>query len=113
VLLSGQTALSLASLASTIGSILGRPALALRTASADEYVARNASADPDADFRQTAPFLRAWAKTYDGLRRGEAAGVDPLIAELLGRPPKSMERYLREALVGGGGGRDAIEQYAK
>ncbi|EIN12154.1 NAD(P)-binding protein, partial [Punctularia strigosozonata HHB-11173 SS5] len=96
VLLTGQRALTLAQLTPVLASLLSRPRLRLSVASADEYVARNV--DP-ADARRTDGFLRAWARTYEGLERGEAAVVDPLVVELLGREPRSMEAYLRETLL--------------
>jgi hypothetical protein len=47
----------------------------------------------------TREFLEAWATTYLAMGRGDAAVIDPLLKELLGRDLTSMEQGLRELLV--------------
>ncbi|KDQ57110.1 hypothetical protein JAAARDRAFT_58591 [Jaapia argillacea MUCL 33604] len=110
LLLSGshQNTLTLQEVATTISDMLSRP-ITLQIVSVDEYITSNRS---DNSPRGSEEFLRAWATTYEGLKRGEVARVDPLIEQLLGRPLKPFETTLRETLgVAEDGG--AIQQYAK
>ncbi|KAA1477492.1 NAD(P)-binding protein [Dentipellis sp. KUC8613] len=114
VLLSGSASsnLTLQQLSTTISRILAHP-VNLHVVSVDEYVAKNKSPNPD-DPRGSEDFLRKWAKTFDAMRRGETARVDPLLQELLGRPLRSMEAYLEKTLGSlSDAEKEALEQYAK
>jgi hypothetical protein len=106
VLLSGCTALSLSSVAALLSSHLSRP-VNLHVVSIDEYVSKHAK--PGGDVRSSPDFLRLWATTYPALAASECARVDPLLEQLLGRPPKSFDASLQESLAIDG----TIERYAK
>lgn len=113
VLLSGSKAFTLAETASVVSSVLDRP-LALRTASADEYVSKHKNVSPADDAknpRGEEAFLRQWATTYPALERGECAVVDPLLSDLLGRELVPFEQTVREVLKTEG--YEALGRYAK
>lgn len=112
ILFSGPQAnlLTLAQLSTLISNILGRE-IKLNIVSIDEYVQKHL--DPSGqNVRGTEDFLRKWATTFEAMKRGETAIVDPLLGEIVGRPLKTMEQSLRVQLSAHGEGA-AIEQYAK
>ena len=43
--------------------------------------------------------LRKWMTAYPAMGRGEMAGVDPALREILGREPEPFEETLRRELV--------------
>ena len=49
--------------------------------------------------RRRLALMQAAIQTYlhVGLRKGDAAVVDPLLGELLGQPARDLERFLRDS----------------
>jgi uncharacterized protein YbjT (DUF2867 family) len=88
VYLTGAAALDIEAFAALVGRHRGVP-LMRKIVSLEEYVARLRTAGHDEDF------ARHWATTYSDLPRGEFARVDPLLRELLGRQPTSIEKVLK------------------
>ncbi|TFY77610.1 hypothetical protein EWM64_g6400 [Hericium alpestre] len=101
--------LTLAQLAEIITRVLGRE-VKVHVVSVDEYVQRNQMDDPS-NPRSSEEFLRAWARTYDAMARGETNKIDPLLQQVLGRPLRTMERYLKDTLSHKEV--DSIDKYAK
>ncbi|KZT29617.1 NAD(P)-binding protein [Neolentinus lepideus HHB14362 ss-1] len=98
LLLSGPASnlLTLAQLSSLISTILGRE-ITLHIISRDEYVKKHLD-ESGKIARLTEDYLGKWATTFEAMGRGETGIVDPTLQELLGRPLKTMEESLREAL---------------
>jgi uncharacterized protein YbjT (DUF2867 family) len=91
VYLTGATALDIEGFAALVGRQRGAP-LKRAIVPLDDYVARLTEAGYDEEF------ARHWATTYLDLPRGQFARVDPLLPELLGRQPASVEKILKETL---------------
>ena len=96
--------LTLHEVAALLSNCLSRP-LALHIVDVEEYVQRfHDETSPWA----TEAFLRAWAKTFDAMARGETGKVDDLLERILGRPLRSVEEVVRNKLD-----QEAVTQYAK
>lgn len=87
--LTGPAALALDEVARLLSQRLGRP-IRYQPASALGYVQHL--------LRQGAPLGQAAVLTilHLGLRRGQAAGVDPTLARLLGRPGRTLAEYIED-----------------
>lgn len=91
VYLTGATALDIEGFAAVVGQQRGFP-LKRAIVPLDDYVSRLTEAGYDEEF------ARRWATTYLDLPRGEFARIDPLLPELLGRQPVSVEEVLQKTL---------------
>lgn len=87
--LTGPRAIGFAEVAQILGAELGHP-IRYQTTSALRYATHVR--------HQGRPWLQAIVQTvlHTGLRRGDAATVDPTSASLLGRPPRTLERYVHD-----------------
>lgn len=101
VLLSGTAAVPLPAVADIISRCLGwqdRP-LQIDAVGTEAYVdyqlKRGVSMKSNPPMRE---FLEAWGTTYPAMERGDAAVVDSVLADLLGRRLTSMEEWLEELL---------------
>lgn len=96
VLLTGPKAYTFADIVDTIKQVIGKE-LTLHRVSAEEYVTKNAAID---EGKKPVQFFEAWRSLIEGVAEGEVETVDPLMRELLGRPPidglKVIEDLLRE-----------------
>lgn len=107
ILLSGPEVLSLSQLAVIISNILGRNILV-------KYVKSEEYATSSVALAKLGPeFAKLWATTYEALKKGECAVVDPLLEEILGRRPKDMQTILTELLKSAESAKGSIDQYAK
>lgn len=94
-------------LAVIISNILGRNILV-------KYVKSEEYATSSVALAKLGPeFAKLWATTYEGLKKGECAVVDPLLEEILGRRPKDMQTILTELLKSAESAKGSIDQYAK
>ena len=109
VMLSGSpnNVIKLSGLTKLCSSILGKP-INFHIVSEDEYVERYSG--PAAQPPRDPAFVRSWATAYTAISRGECAWLTPVLEELLGRPPRVIEEYMKELI---GGTKDALTQYAK
>jgi len=87
VRLSGDKAYSVSETAALLEKVVGKK-VRVEIVSFDEYIARLGKGKFGPEF------ARLWATTYNGLERGEAATVDPLLQELIG-PLTPLEDVLR------------------
>jgi hypothetical protein len=76
--------------APTLAEVAAMQERGFRLVRVEEYVAGLEAAGRGADF------AREWATTYEGVARGEFGRVDPLLGDLLGRPPRSMAEVLAD-----------------
>ena len=104
VLLSGDKAYTIMETAALVGKVVQKN-VETEIVSVDEYV------DIVGKGRLGPKFARLWA-TYDGLKRGECATVDPLLEHLIGRLTP-LEDVLRELLLKEGESQSNVNQYAK
>lgn len=93
VLLSGIRDISLAETVDILGKTVGKT-FKIRQISVDEYV----------KLPQILNYLgeekgRTWAKSWDGIRAGEAALVTKDLEEILGRKPESFEETIKALLA--------------
>ena len=100
VRLTGAKAVTLSELAAKISAILNRT-ITLKVVGLEEFVEYH-------KHKQTEELLRTWSTTWTAIGRGETGVVDPLLTELLGREPKSIDETLKEVL-GEGGDRAAAD----
>ncbi|EEH35035.2 hypothetical protein PAAG_06082 [Paracoccidioides lutzii Pb01] len=105
-LLTGPRAYTFADLATTLTRATGTK-IAVQQVPRDKYaavVARNDAKEGHGG--KSARFWEVWASLLDAVGQGEAATVDPLMGELLGRPPRDgmeyIEELVREAASRGG-----------
>jgi uncharacterized protein YbjT (DUF2867 family) len=105
VLLSGDKAYTITETAALVGKDVQKN-VKTEIVSVDEYV------DIVGKGRLGPKFARLWATTYDGLKRGECATVDPLLEHLIGRLTP-LEDVLRELLLKEGESQSNVNQYAK
>ncbi|EEH43216.2 uncharacterized protein PADG_08036 [Paracoccidioides brasiliensis Pb18] len=105
-LLTGPRAYTFADLATTLTRATGTK-IAVQQVPRDKYaavVARNDAKEGRGG--KSARFWEVWASLLDAVGQGEAATVDPLMGELLGRPPRDgmeyIEELVREAAPRGG-----------
>jgi len=107
VLLSGSTAPTLSSLASLFSTLLAPRTITLKIVTLPEFIERN-------KHKQTLELLEAWSTTWTAIGRGELAVVDPLLKELLGREPKTIEQTIKEQLgEDGKRGADETNRYSR
>ncbi len=87
--LTGPEAISFDEVAATLAAALGRP-IRYRPASVAGYVRHLR--------RERMPWMQVavQAVLHVGLRRGNASRVDPALGELLGRPPRTVARYVAD-----------------
>ncbi len=87
--LTGPRAIGFAEVAQILGAELGRPI---------RYQATSALRYATHERHQGRPWLQAIVQTvlHTGPRRGDAATVDPTSASLLGRPSRTLERYVHD-----------------
>ena len=104
VLLSGDKAFTVEETAALVGQIVKKN---VRTdiVSVEEYV------DIVGKGKLGPEFAKLWATTYDGLKRGECATVDPLLWHLIG-PLTPLEDVLKKLLLKGET-QSNVNQYAK
>jgi hypothetical protein len=101
VLLSGTAAVPLPAVADITSRCLGWQDHPLQIdavgteAYVDYQLKRGVSSKSNPPTRE---FLEAWATTYPAMERGDAAVVDPLLGDLLGRHLTRMEEWLEELL---------------
>lgn len=91
ILLSGPRAWSLGETAEALGRAAGRP-VRLRQVSVAEYAAQ-----PQVREGLTyggGDVAAVWATAFEAIRRGEAAVVSPLLAQILGREPEGFEQTI-------------------
>jgi uncharacterized protein YbjT (DUF2867 family) len=87
--LTGPEALDFGQVASVLTDILGRP-IRYQPASAAGYLRHLRRA------RQPLPLILVETALHLGLRRGQAETVDPTLARLLGRAPRTLAQYVRD-----------------
>lgn len=107
ILFSGSEALSLSQTAVIISDILNRD-IVIKYVKPEEYYSSStalAKLGPE--------FAKLWATTYEALKRGECAAIDPLLEQVIGRKPKDMQTALMELLKDQQSARGSIDQYAK
>ncbi len=87
--LTGPQALDFAAVATVLTEMLGRP-IRYQSATIVGYLRHLR--------RRRTPLTQALVQTllHAGLRRGRAEHVDPTLAKLLGRPPRTLEQYVRD-----------------
>jgi uncharacterized protein YbjT (DUF2867 family) len=90
VLLSGDRSYTVEETAALVGEIVNKRVVT-QIVSVDEYVAQISQG-------KNVDYAKRWATTYDGLKMGECATVDPLLQKLIGRLTP-LEDVLREMLV--------------
>ena len=105
VLLSGDKAYTVTETAALVGKVVKKN-VRTEIISVDEYV------DIVGKGRLGPGFAKQWATTYDGLKRGECATVDPLLGHLIGRLTP-LEDVLRKLLLKEGETQSNVNQYAK
>lgn len=93
VLFSGTREISLEETVEVLGKAVGK-SFKIRQISVDEY----------AKLPQILEYLgeekgRTWAKSWDGIRAGEAALVTKDLEEILGRKPEAFEQTVKELLA--------------
>lgn len=93
LLLSGSREISLAETVEILGNTVGK-SFKIRQISVDEY----------AKLPQILEYLgeekgRTWAKSWDGIRAGEAALVTKDLEEILGRKPEAFEKTIKDFLA--------------
>ena len=93
-LLTGPKAFTFADVVTAINRASNRD-VALHRVSSEEYVTKNAMGDEGG--KPTA-FFEAWKGLFEGVAKGEAETVDPLMEELLGRRPKDGVQVVEELL---------------
>jgi len=94
VLLTGPKAYTFADIVDTIKQVIGKE-LTLHRVSAEEYVTKNAAID---EGKKPVQFFEAWRSLIEGVAEGEVETVDPLMGELLGRPPKDGLKVIEDLL---------------
>ncbi|KAF2762614.1 putative nucleoside-diphosphate-sugar epimerase [Pseudovirgaria hyperparasitica] len=94
VLLSGAKANSFSELVEAINSASGR-SVSMEIVSTEEYISLNSSND---EGEKPIDFFRHWSAVYDELATGGAAETSTLLAQLLGREPKSGVEWIIETL---------------
>jgi hypothetical protein len=85
LLLTGSTPITISGVSNMFTEILHRP-IAFRTVPVDEYIQyhQQRGATPPYPTGEE-DFLKKWATTFKALENGEAAVVDPLLQQVLGR----------------------------
>lgn len=94
ILLAGPKAYTLSSTLSLLCTTLGlRPdAVPVQSVGIDQYVSYHSSSGETGAPSTDPAFLRGWATTYEGMKKGEIAVTDDgTLEELLKRKPKSLE----------------------
>lgn len=107
ILLTGPEAVPLSAVASILSRLLHRD-IKVKHVGVDEY-----STSSTALSKLGPEFAKLWATTYEALKRGECAIVDPLLGLVLGRRPKEMHAVLEELVVDIQSAQGSIDQYAK
>lgn len=92
ILLSGASTTSLTECAGIISKLKGK-ALPVRRVTNDEYIKEGLG------FGVNEFLVKLMVEIYTALENGESATVAPILEELLGRQPQSVEDFLRETLV--------------
>ncbi|RHZ53924.1 uncharacterized protein CDV56_106587 [Aspergillus thermomutatus] len=88
VLLSGGKTLTLKETVEILGKVAKRP-VRIQTITEDEFAALPQNKE---NFTyHGVDHSKVWTSTFEAFRRGEAAYVDPLLKELLGREPEDFE----------------------
>lgn len=93
VLLSGTRDISLVGTVEILGKAVGK-SFRIRPISVDEYVKLPQILDYLGEEKG-----RAWAKSWDGVRAGEAALVTKDLEDILGRKPEEFEKTIQEVLA--------------
>jgi hypothetical protein len=96
VLLSGPKEWSLTDTVALLGRVAGVP-VHIRQVSVDEYARL-----PQHGQRHTyrgVDMAREWATAWEGIRRGEAAVVSPVLREWLGREPEDFKTTVRRMVL--------------
>ena len=95
ILLSGPRAWSLRETAEALGRV-SKKQVKIREVSVEEYAAQP---EVQNGLSYGAGDLSAvWATAFEAIRRGEAAVVTPLLAQILGREPESFEKTIADML---------------
>jgi nucleoside-diphosphate-sugar epimerase len=91
LLLTGREAITFAEAAAVLTTALGRP-VRYEPALVPGYCWHLRR-------RRALPWIQiaVQAVLHVGLRRGDAARVDPTVEQVLGRPPRTLEEYVRDA----------------
>lgn len=105
VLLSGDKAYTVTETAALVGKVVKKN-VRTEIISTDEYVNTLGKG------RLGPEFAKQWATTYEGLKRGECATVDPLLGHLIGRLTP-LEDVLRVLLLKEGETQSNVNKYAK
>ncbi|OJD13967.1 hypothetical protein AJ78_05654 [Emergomyces pasteurianus Ep9510] len=105
-LLTGPRAYTFADLAEALTSATGRK-VTLQKIPREQYASVVAAEDAkEGHGMKSVQFFEIWASLLDAVAQGEAETVDPLMGELLGRPPRDgleyIEELVREAAPHGG-----------
>lgn len=107
VLLTGPEAVPLSAVASILSRLLDRTITV-------NYVEVGEYATSSKVLSKLGPeFAKLWATTYEALRQGECAIVDPLLGLVLGRRPKEMHAVLEQLVLDARSAQGSIDQYAK
>ena len=88
--LTGPQDLSLAEAADVLSERTGRPVTYRPETVAEAYASRAGLGAPDWQ-------VDAWVSTYTAIAAGELAGVSPAVAELTGRPGRTLRAVLQDA----------------
>ena len=88
--LTGPQDLSLAEAADVLSERTGRPVTYRPETVAEAYASRAGLGAPDWQ-------VDAWVSTYTAIAAGELAGVSPAVAELTGRPGRTLREVLHDA----------------
>lgn len=93
VLLSGLRTLTLRETVDILAKIARRP-VRICQVSGDEFAAQPQVSQHF--IHHGVNYSKDWPTVFEGIRRGEAATVSPLLQELLGREPEGFERIISE-----------------
>ncbi|THH30863.1 hypothetical protein EUX98_g3317 [Antrodiella citrinella] len=104
VLLSGSQSTTLSELATTLSELLSRK-LTLKIVTLPEFIAHNTPKTP-------IELIESWSTTWTAIGRGELAVKDPLLKELLGREPVTVEETLNNLFSGKEDGVNALSYLA-
>ncbi|CAF1677630.1 unnamed protein product, partial [Adineta ricciae] len=83
--LTGSTSITISGVSEIFAKILQRP-ITFRVVSVNDYVEQHKQPHTTPPYSiGDEDFLRKWSTTFKALERGEAAVVDPLLQQILGR----------------------------
>ncbi|OJJ50788.1 hypothetical protein ASPZODRAFT_126729 [Penicilliopsis zonata CBS 506.65] len=95
VLLTAQEAITFAQMVNVINKTTQRN-VKLEVVSSSQYVQLNAARD---EGEKPAAFFETLVSWYDGITNGDASATHPLMAEILGRDPKTATQVVRDLLT--------------